>query len=115
LLWEQGKGKKGRGEGRKRGAGLTTVGAKVTWTGGVGGESGRRGELEKRGAQGKEECASWEKIGGERKGVWGERLVSGPHQKERRRRRNRLCAARGGCGGVRLGRMCRPKGGGARG
>jgi hypothetical protein len=99
------RGSRGRGRGRrdggkeeKGGPGLATVGVKVTWTGSVGDESGRRGELEKRGAQGKEECVSWEKIGGQRKGVWGERLASGPHQEERRRRRNRPRAARGGCG-----------------
>jgi hypothetical protein len=69
----RGRGRRDEGGGRKKGGpGLTTVGAKVTWTGGVGGESGHRGELEERGAQGKEECASWEKIRGERKGVWGE-------------------------------------------
>jgi hypothetical protein len=42
--------------------------------------------------RGRKECASWEKIRGERTGVWGERLASGPHQEERRRRRN--CRAR---------------------
>jgi hypothetical protein len=61
----------------------------------VEGGSDRRGEVEERGARGREERASWGVRGErERERVLGGRLTSGPHQEGRRRLGNRLVRTR---------------------